>query len=223
MQSINLEKISYWINLFQYSIGGLLFPFLEPIYRIIENSRKDIRKHFHQAIVNIERNNLSVALLNLNMVLSLHPNHFLARVYRGRIYIQQSQYQLASEDYVMANQISHYRFVHYDLYREYLKSVNIGIEKFGASIIQNFTQAFEVLRQAQEKLIHKGRLKNEGNFTPLKAPPPPLEGDAENDLSFLDDENLDAEEMSKFKKMGPITQKEIEETDWDKLFKQLNS
>jgi hypothetical protein len=208
--------------LFQYNIGGLLFPLLEPIYRIIENSHKDIRQHFHQAIVNIERSNLSVALLNLNMVLSLHPRHFLARVYRGRIYIQQSQYQLASEDYVLANQISHYRFVHYDLYREYLRSVNIGIEKFGASIIQNFTQAFEVLRQAQEKLIHKGHVKNEGNPAPSKAPPP-LEAGAENDLPFIDEAIQSNEELSKFKKMGPITQKEIEENDWDKFLKQLNS
>ena len=79
------------------------------------------------------------------MVLSLNPRHFLARVIRGRIYIKEGQYRLASEDYLEANKISQYRFIHYDLYREYFLSVNseFGLEK--GAIIKNFNQVDTLL------------------------------------------------------------------------------
>lgn len=222
MPSLNLKKISYRINLVQYSIGEFLFPFLEPIFRAIENSRKEVRNNFIQAIKNIEKNNLPVALLNLNAVLNLRPKHFLARVYRGRIYIQLSQFQRASDDYVCADQASHYRFIHYDLYREYLKSINKEIEKSGASIIQNFTQAFEVLRRAHEKFIRKekGGDKPEASKKSFLSQ---YDDDMENDLTLFEEEGLSEEEMARFQKMGPISQEEIEKTNWEKVIKQIIS
>ena len=77
------------------------------------------------------------------MVLSLKPNHFLARVFRGRIYVQEGQYRLASEDYLEANRISQYRFIHYDLYREYFKSVNNEFGGQGGPILEKFDDVFE--------------------------------------------------------------------------------
>lgn len=224
MRDSTFKKISHWINLVQFSIGEFLFPFLEPIFRVLENTNKEVRKHFHQALVNVENSNFSVALLNLNTVLSLRPEHFLARVYRGRIYIQHSQFQLASDDYIFADKISHYRFIHYDLYREYLRSVNKGIEKFGASIIQDFTHAFEVLRQAQDKLTQQGKYGKKKDETPdtVKNPPPQFDSYLENEI-LLEEEGLGNEEIARFKKMGPITQKEVESTDWEKVIKRLLS
>jgi tetratricopeptide (TPR) repeat protein len=216
MRGLNLKKISYGINLVQYSIGEFLFPFLEPIFRTLENKRKEVRGNFLQAIENIEKNNLHVALLNLNAVLNLRPKHFLARVYRGRIYIQLRQLQRASDDYLFADQVSHYRFIHYDLYREYLRSVNKEVEKSGASIIQNFTQAFEVLRQAHEKFTRKGK---DAEKSPLSR----YEADMENDLTLFEEEGLSDEEMTRFEKMGPISREEIENTDWEKVIKKIIS
>ena len=62
----------------------------------------------------------------MNRVLSLHPNHFLAHVYRGRIFLRHKQYQMASDDLVQANRISPFRFTHYRLYREYLDAIGEG-------------------------------------------------------------------------------------------------
>ena len=222
MQGLNLKKISYLINLLQYSIGELLFPFLEPVFRGLENNHKEVRIHLAQAIEYIENKKLPLALLSLNAVLSLQPNHFLARVYRGRIFIQLGQFQKASDDYIFADQVSHYRFIHYDLYQEYLRSVNMGIEKFGASIIQNFTQAFETLRQAKEKLIQKEKGKeNENSRTSKKSPIQQYL--LKNDLAPFAEEGLSDKEMARFEKMGPITQKEVENTDWEKVIKQLTT
>lgn len=220
MLDVSLKKISQWINLAQFKVGEFVFPFLEPVFRVRENLNPEVRKHFHQVLVNIQKNNMPGALLNLNMVLSLSPGHFLARVYRGRIYIQEGRYQLASEDYIRANQTSHYRFIHYDLYREYLKSVNRGIEVMGQTITQNFNQAFEVLRQAQEKLIQKSRKDDPPESMGELAS---LDREGEEEPVYDDDFILPEDDMSRFKKFGPITQKEIEETDWEKLIKQLSS
>lgn len=223
MKGLNLKKISHWINLAQFRIGELLFPVLEPIFRVVENLGAEARKYFHQALVNIERGNLAVALINLNKVLSLRPNHFLARVYRGRIHIREGRYQPASEDYLQANEVSHYRFIHYDLYREYLKAVNQGIENMGFSIVQNFNQAFDVLRQTQEKLIQGGRKDDGLEFLGETAQLDDPEPEEEDENSYDDDPIPSENDNDRFKDLGPITQKEIEETDWEKLIKQLSS
>ncbi|NIR53495.1 MAG: hypothetical protein GWM98_01945, partial [Nitrospinaceae bacterium] len=119
-----MRKLRQWYYLFRYGVGKMFFPLMEPFFILRENLRSTIRRHFDQAIKSIENKKLGVALLNLNMVLSHHPDHFLARVYRSRIYVRQNQYHLASEDLVQANRISPYRFTHYRLYREFLESVS---------------------------------------------------------------------------------------------------
>ncbi|MFQ5449828.1 MAG: hypothetical protein ACE5E9_04330 [Nitrospinaceae bacterium] len=195
---------------------------LEPFFRIMENQNPDVKKHFTQAVTSLKENKTAIALLNLNMVLSLKSNHFLARVYRGRLYIREGRYRLASEDYLQANKISPYRFNHYDLCREYLSSVKREFGELETSITKNFEQIFKVLRQSQEK--HP--LENEMEES-MEALPYPDENDSSLDevLELRTDQTpLDPEERSdKFKKLGPITQKEIERTDWDKLIKELTS
>ena len=124
MLDLYLQKLSHIINLIQFKIGELLFPILEPVFRIMDNKNPEAKKHFEQALNELGKKNLNVALLNLNMVLSLKPNHFMARVYRGRIYLNGGRYRLAAEDYIFANNSNRYRFIHYDLYREYFISLN---------------------------------------------------------------------------------------------------
>ena len=118
-----LKQCFYFIR---YGMGKLFFPVLEPLFILRENLHTTVRRHFDQAIKHIESKNFAVAQLNLNMVLSLYPRHFLARMYRGRIYLRQKQYRLASEDLLQANRISSFRFTHYRLYREYLESIGEG-------------------------------------------------------------------------------------------------
>ncbi|GJL79376.1 MAG: hypothetical protein NPINA01_23650 [Nitrospinaceae bacterium] len=191
----------------------------EPIFRIKENWNPEVKKHFHQALQNLEENRVTVALLNLNMVLSIKPCHFLARVYRGRIYLQENRYRLASEDYLSANEISSYRFLHYQLSQEYFASANNEFGQLGASINKNFDQIFEVLRN------HQGRAADKGKMDETQKPlEPHTDFDEPNsEMRFEDDSILDDPENQKFKEMGPITKKEIERIDWEKLIKELTS
>ena len=140
---MKLKKISHLICLAQFKLGEFIFPMFEPMLRFIENKDPEVRRHFIQALSSLKEKKQAIALLNLNMVLSLNPKHFLARVFRGRIYIKEGQYRLASEDYLEANKISQYRFIHYDLYREYFKSVNSEFGEMGGLILKNFDQVFK--------------------------------------------------------------------------------
>jgi tetratricopeptide (TPR) repeat protein len=144
---VKFKKFSHLIYLAQFKLGELIFPMFESVLRLLENKDPEVRQHFNQALVSTNEKKQAIALLNLNMVLSLNPRHFLARVIRGRNYIKEGQYRLASEDYLEANKISQYRFIHYDLYREYFRSVNseFGLEK--GNIIKNFDQVDTLLLQ----------------------------------------------------------------------------
>jgi tetratricopeptide (TPR) repeat protein len=212
---VKFEKISHLICLAQFRIGKLVFPMFEPMLHFLENKGPEVRKHFNQALISTKEKKQAIALLNLNMVLSLNPGHFLARIFRGRIYYNEGQYRLASEDYLEANKISQYRFFHYDLYQEYFRLVN---RRFGGTkdtTIKNFDQYFktlilrlddgcrggsaEMVEESSERLSRmEAFLKKDDEITSKK---------------FI----LSPDETEKFMVMGPITQEEIEEADWDQL------
>ena len=153
---VKLKKIKQLISLAQFKLGDFIFPMFEPMLRFIENKDPEVRRHFIQALSSLKEKKQAIALLNLNMVLSLKPRHFLARVFRGRIYIKEGQYRLASEDYLEANKISQYRFIHYDLYREYFRSVNSEVGSVGGTILKNFDQVFETLQFQQDSSSRDG-------------------------------------------------------------------
>ncbi len=164
---------------------------------------------------------MPVGLLNLNMVLSLRPNHFLARVYRGRIFLKEKQFRLASVDFIRANKISPYRFTHYCLYSEYLKSINEGVGNLGDSVADNFNRVFDGLRK-QGDLIPQASKNDEGKD--CLEPAPPLQLALEkNQLVSGNILDLTPEEIGRFDCLGPITQVEIEETDWESVIKRLAS
>jgi hypothetical protein len=214
------SNILSWVWL---KTGALFFPVVEPIFSLVDNRSAEVRSHFEQAMVGIEQGKSAIALLNLNMVLSLNPRHFLGRVHRGRIYIGEGRFNLASKDYLEANRISRYRFMQYDLYSEYFKSVNREFTDLGESIVRNFSQAFEALRVAQEKLkpeVEKQQATPEAESSE-EAPISELESPIT--FSDFDLEEIEEGEMEKFSDLGPITAGEIKETDWDKLRKELTS
>ncbi len=215
----NVKKIKGFLKSTRFRIGDLFFPLIEPLFRVSENREPEVKKHLDQALFSLEENKTAVALLNLNMVLSLKPNHFLARVYRGRIYLQENRYRLASSDYVEANRISHYRFLHYRLRQEYFASVEKEFGELGASIAQNYDQIFEGLRFAHGDPVEK-READEGRET--------LDAfldyeNSETEMTLQEGLDLDEKETEKFKEMGPITKREIEKTDWSKVIKELTS
>lgn len=149
------------------------------------------------------------------MVLSLKPNHFLARVFRGRIYVQEGQYRLASEDYLEANRISQYRFIHYDLYREYFKSVNNEFGGQAGPILEKFDDVFDTMHLisgAHEWEPESGQEFQE-NLSLIET----------DDAAYFQDIALTPEEKEKFEALGPISQEEVEETDWDNFMDNLNS
>jgi tetratricopeptide (TPR) repeat protein len=216
---VTLKKISHLIGLTQFKLGELIFPMFEPMLRFLENKDPEVRRHFLQALSSLKKKKQAIALLNLNMVLSLNPKHFLARVFRGRIYIKEGQYRLASEDYLEANKISQYRFFHYDLYREYFRSVNseFGIE--GGPVPKNFDRG--ALRLQQDSRFRDGKTdmsqEVQENLSIIEA------GLQEGDEATFQKLALSPDEKERFQVLGPITQEEIEETDWDQLMDDLTS
>tara|TARA_B100000686_G_scaffold254581_1_gene265860 strand:- start:1891 stop:2646 length:756 start_codon:yes stop_codon:yes gene_type:complete len=214
-----LKKSSHYINLIQFRIGELLFPFLEPFLRILENRNPEVRKHFRHALKSLENKSFNVALINLNMVLSLFPSHFLARVYRARLCVCEKRYRLAIEDYLVASQTSRFRFIHYDLYWEYFSAINGGEDSINSPIMKNFDQAYEMMR------LDKDRMAIFSEQEKLAYLYQDDEESIENyeDALFMDDLVFSEEERSGFSKLGPITIKEIEKTDWEVLCKELSS
>ncbi len=212
-----MNRLKQYFYYVRYGIGKVFFPVLEPLFILRENLSGTVRRHFDQAIKHIENKNLAVAQLNLNMVLSLYPKHFLARVYRGRIYLRQKQYRLASEDLLQANRISPFRFKHYRLYREYLESIGEGTQ-FG---------------EGRPHSYWSGRLKELDQLTDAKGYDPldALEAhsssedsaDLEEQLLVLQDPDLTPSDRDKFGGMGPIASHEVENADWDHVLKKLTS
>ncbi|MBT5551443.1 MAG: hypothetical protein HOJ79_13310 [Nitrospina sp.] len=218
---MKLNKVSHLISLAQFKLGEFTFPMFEPLLRFLENKNPEVRRHFIQALSSLKKKKQAIALLNLNMVLSLNPKHFLARVFRGRIYIKEGQYRLASVDYLEANKISQYRFIHYDLYREYFKSVNSEFGGEGGPVLQTFDQVFETLQLQQDSSFGDGKTdmskEVQDNLSMLEA------GLKEGDEITFQELALSPDEKERFQVLGPITQEEIEETDWDQLMDDLAS
>ncbi|MEE3253436.1 MAG: hypothetical protein VX227_04100 [Nitrospinota bacterium] len=210
-----MKKIRQLWDMYYSKIRKALFYVFEPFLRVVENRDSEVRRHFNQALLNLKNSKQAIALLNLNMVVSLKPNHFLARVFRGRIYLREGQYRLASEDYLEANRISHYRFIHYDLYREYFKSVNNEFGVASDPILQNFNEVFDSLNSTSNPQYwesNKGReFKEKLSLIEADKSGSPL------------DFSLTVEEKEKFRILGPISQQEVEETDWDSFMDELNS
>jgi len=210
-----VKKISHLFNLLCFKMGETIFPVFEPMLKLAENKNPEVRRHFNQALLSLNKSKQTIALLNLNMVLSLKPNHFLARVFRGRIYVQEGQYRLASEDYLEANRISQYRFIHYDLYREYFKSVNNEFGGQSGPILEKFDDVFDSMH-----LMSGGQ-----DWEPEAG----QEFQENLSLTEMDDAipsqglSMTPEEMEKFETLGPISQQEVEETDWDNFMDDLNS
>ena len=212
---MRFKKINHLIGLAEFKLGELIFSVLEPILRFLENKDPEVRRHFNQAIYSTNEKKQAIALLNLNMVLSLSPRHFLARVFRGRIYLREGQYRLASEDYLEANKISQYRFIHYDLYREYFRSVNSKLGLAEDTIVNNFDQVFGVSLNQQGG---NSRYESADMDKQVKEMLAMMEvgSNVENETisrEFV----LSPDETKKFMIMGPITQEEVEGTDWDQL------
>lgn len=215
-----MGKLRQKFHLFRYHVGKMFFPALEPLFILRENLKTSVRRHFDQAIKHIENKNFAVAQLNLNMVLSLYPDHFLARVYRGRIYLRQKQYRLASEDLVQANRISTFRFTHYRLYREYLESVGEGgapeqnpMSPYGLDRFKEYPQRPDTSPGAYEEFDSQ---ETHSTFE---------EGmDVEEDSLMVGQEfDLTQKEAQKFGNMGPITSHEANNADWDHVLKKLIS
>ena len=212
-----MNRLKQYFYFVRCGMGKLFFPVLEPLFILRENLSNTVRRHFDQAIKHIENKNLAVAQLNLNMVLSLYPKHFLARVYRGRIYLRQRQYRLASEDLLQANRISPFRFTHYRLYREYLESIGEGTQ-FG---------------EGRPPAYWMGRLKGLDQMPDTKGydamdaldPHSASEdsADIEEQLMVLQDPDLTQSDRDKFGDMGPIASHEVENADWDHVLKKLTS
>ena len=218
---MKLKKVSHLISLAQFKLGEFIFPMFEPMLRFLENKDPEVRRHFIHALSSLKKKKQAIALLNLNMVLSLNPKHFLARVFRGRIYIKEGQYRLASEDYLEANKISQYRFIHYDLYREYFRSVNSEFGSEGGPLLEKFDQMFETLQLQRDSSYRDGQTdmgtELQDNLSILEA------GLKEGDEITFQELALSPDEKERFQVLGPITQEEIEETDWDQLLDDLTS
>jgi hypothetical protein len=214
----SMSKLQQSFRFMRYSIGKLFFPILEPLFILRENLSTTVRRHCDQAIKHIENKNFAVAQLHLNMVLSLYPRHFLARVYRGRIYLQQKQYRLASEDLLKANRISSFRFAHYRLYHEYLESIGEGTQFGEGRPPAHWMGRLKGLRQTPDIEGCDGADTSDGQSILDDSM-----GPEEEQLMVIQDPDLTQSESEKFGDMGPISSCEVENADWDHVLKKLTS
>lgn len=215
MKVLRVKKIKHLLDIIYSKTVKAIFYLLEPFLKLVENRDTEVRRHFSQALLHLKKSNQAIALLNLNMVISLKSNHFLARVFRGRIYVREGQYRLASEDYLEANRISHYRFTHYDLYREYFKSVNNEFGPQSEPILKNFNEILDSLN-----LISNSQYRKSDRGREFQEKPSLIEAYQSDSLKEF---CLNAEEKEKFHILGPISQKEVEENDWDSFMDEIKS
>jgi tetratricopeptide (TPR) repeat protein len=208
---MNFKKLSYNLNWFQYRFGQLLFPILELVFRWIDNHDSEAKKHFQQAQLSLEKRRINIAILNLNMVLTIKPSHFLSRVFRGKIYLREKRFKLAAADLLKAYKTNPYRFIHYGLYHDYDCCVNIG-KTSQSSQKHGLDRALDFFNQQASKETK--------DFTETEFS---SQLEFENQPTVLESLNYSQKELSKFSQMGPITQEEIKKTDWEKLSKTLIS
>jgi hypothetical protein len=213
-----MTKIRQGFHFIRYGIGKLFFPVVEPLFILRENLNSAVRRHFDQAIRHIENKNFVVAQLNLNMVLNLYPRHFLARVYRSRLYLRQKQYRLASEDLLQANRISPFRFTHYRLYREYLESIGEGTQLGEDRAPTHWMGRLKGLSQTPDINGYDG-----ADVVDLQSILEDSNDLEEEQLMVIQDLDLTQSERGKFGNMGPITSREMENADWDHVLKKLTS
>ena len=218
------KKMRSLLDRVQFKVGALFFPVLELVFQWWENLDADVRRHFYQALKCRDSKQTAIALLNLNMVLNLKPDHFQALVCRARFYLKEGRCQLASEDFIKSNRISTYRFIHHDLHREYLQSVNKDSRDLSSLVVNNFTDALEALHKTED--IHPVReLKSADPISPLPMDRSAVEQEVEESevkpVPFKKFPFNTRREREKFKKLGPITQQEIKATDWDQLVEDL--
>ena len=115
----------------------------------------------------------------------------------------------------LANRISQYRFIHYDLYREYFKSVNNEFGGQDGQPLDSFDDVFDSLHLIQgcRDLETEAGQEFQGNLSLTET----------DDTISTHDLALSQEEKEKFEILGPISQEEIEETDWDLFLNDLDS
>ena len=214
--------MGYALNYLRLQLGKLVFYLFEPIFQCWENRDSDIRVHLHQGLIYLDKGETAVALLNLNMVLSLKPNHFLALASRGRLFLKEGRSQLAAQDLLKANQVSAYRFSHYGLSSEYLRSLNKGVNNLGVPIVSNFTDMLEF----QSKLHDVPKELGSSDVNSLSKERSTEEQGREESKEHLPAfKRLTFSELDheKFDKLGSITQQEIDNTDWDQLIEDFTS
>ena len=114
-----------------------------------------------------------------------------------------------------ANKISQYRFIHYDLYSEYFRSVN---SKFGLgedSIVNSFDQVFGESLNQQDGNSRYGSADMGKQVKKMLAM---MEAGSNEEKEIISRNFvLSPDETKKFMIMGPITQEEVEGTDWGQL------
>ena len=93
--------------------------------------------------------------------------------------------------------------------------------EMGGLILKNFDQVFETLQFQQDSSFRDGKTdlgkEVQENLSMIEA------GLKEGDEITFQELALSPDEKERFQVLGPITQKEIEETDWDQLSDDLTS
>ena len=213
--------MGHTLNYLRLQLGKLAFLLIEPIFQFWENRDSDVRVHLHQGLICLDRGETAVALLNLNMVLSLKQNHFLALVKRGQLYLKEGQCQLAAHDFLKASRVSTYRFSHHGLNNEYIRLLKKGVNDLDAPTVRNFSEILDPLNE-----LNGGSEELESYDVAFPGERPMVEQRREDNREHtpifkrLTSDELDRE---KFDKLGPITQQELDNTDWNQLTQNFTS
>ncbi len=197
-----ITRLKKYLFLWKIRCLKPLYPKLASFFEKMDD--KNCRLYFSQATQNYEREHFAAALLNLNMALYLDPQHFGALILRGRILIKEEKFDLASNDFLRAFDLSPVRFFLENIHLESLESFP-GLREITIDI-NDTPQSLRYLYQD----------KNFGGSDFQQSEQNVLN---EWGVSSPPETALSIEEKLKFDEMGPITQDEIETVDWNRVFK----
>jgi lipopolysaccharide biosynthesis regulator YciM len=205
---------------------GLIRSLREWFYFLKDNRRREIRKHFQTGIGYVQKNDYVNAEKAFLRIIDVRPDHFLAHLCLARLYRIRGENEKALKEYSSLKKINFSRYKEYNLRQEHMKASycvqNKGLLTELADSLErcarNLTDAAKKMQGAaknQKRTIKK--LSNLNKKFKIKSL------DVKN-VEIKIGEYGDFQDLSeyvKFMSLPPISEKEVENTDWNKIISEI--
>jgi len=172
-----------------------------------------IRLLFLIGVLNFWKSRLHIAEIAFIKILEIKPTHFKSHLYLGRIYIYQEDFPKAARVFIQAKEINYKKFKRYNIPLASLEDSLSNTEDLLWNY-ENFIQQFQKERERLRSIDNTGRKR--------KIPHQLQKKNREGRLkTFWYGDFSSFQEFKKFQNLPPITAQDIQNTDWEKLFREL--